>query len=90
MEAAGALLFWNALRKFRGHGAGVRDAWIALEWNIMVWLGFIAGTEFFVAYPSEGPFRDLLAIALLVAVVIAVVPDDGGLRDLPPGTGYGR
>ena len=90
VEAAGALLFWNALRKFRGHGTGVRDAGIALGWNIMVWLGFIAGTEFFVAYPSEGPFRELLAIALLMAVVIAVVPDDAGLRDLPPGTGYGR
>ena len=42
VEAAGALLFWKALWNFRGHGTGVRDAWIALGWNIMVWLGFIA------------------------------------------------
>jgi hypothetical protein len=43
--------------------------------NIAVWLGFIAGTEFFVAYQSEGPFRELLVIALLMPVIIAVVPD---------------
>ena len=40
-ETAGALLFWNALRKFGGRSTGVREAWIALGWNIMVWLGFI-------------------------------------------------
>jgi hypothetical protein len=79
-EAAGAFLFWNALRRFRGQGTGAREAWIALGWNILVWLGFIAGTEFFVAYQAEGPFRELLAIALLMAVVIAVVPDDPDLR----------
>jgi hypothetical protein len=84
VEAAGALLFWKALRNFRGHGTGVRDAWIALGWNIMVWLGFIAGTEFFVAYQSEGPFRELLAISLLMAIVIAVVPDEAGLPDGQP------
>lgn len=84
VEAAGALLFWKALRNFHGHGTGVRDAWIALGWNIMVWLGFIAGTEFFVAYQSEGPFRELLAISLLMAIVIAVVPDEAGLPDGQP------
>jgi hypothetical protein len=86
-EAVGAFLFWNALRKFGGHGAGAREAWIALGWNILVWLGFIAGTEFFVAYQAEGPFRELLTISLLMAVVIAVVPDDAGLRTRPPGAG---
>lgn len=84
VEAAGALLFWKALRNFRGHGTGARDAWIALGWNIMVWLGFIAGTEFFVAYQSEAPFRELLAISLLMAIVIAVVPDEAGLPDGQP------
>jgi hypothetical protein len=83
-EAAGAFLFWNALRKFGGQGTGAREAWIALGWNIMVWLGFIAGTEFFVAYQAEGPFRELLAISLLMAVVVAVVPDDAGLQTRPP------
>ena len=86
-ETAGALLFWNALRKFGGHGTGAREAWIALEWNILVWLGFIAGTEFFVAYQAEGPFRELLAISLLMAVVVAVVPDDAGLQTRPPRAG---
>jgi hypothetical protein len=83
-EAAGAVLFVNALRKFRGRGTGAREAWIALGWNILVWLGFIAGTEFFVAYQAEGPFRELLVIALLMAVVIAVVPDDAGQQIQPP------
>ena len=84
METAGALLFWNALRKFGGRSTGVREAWIALGWNIMVRLGFIAGTEFFVAYQAEGPFRELLAISLLMAVVVAVVPDEAGLQTRPP------
>jgi hypothetical protein len=83
-ETAGAFLFWNALRKFGGYGTGAREAWIALGWNILVWLGFIAGTEFFVAYQAEGPFRELLAISLLMAVVVAVVPDDAGLQTRPP------
>ncbi|MBV9095608.1 MAG: hypothetical protein JO132_17355 [Streptosporangiaceae bacterium] len=88
VEAIGAFLFWNALRKFRGRGSGARDAWIALGWNIAVWLGFIAGTEFFLAYTSEGPFRELLAISLLMAVVIAVIPDDAGSpAGLPPRAG---
>ena len=79
----GAFLFWNALRKSGGHGTGTREAWIALGWNIMVWLGFIAGTEFFVAYQAEGPVRELLAISLLMAVAVAVVPDDAGLQTRP-------
>ncbi|MFY9928550.1 MAG: hypothetical protein WAK82_11155 [Streptosporangiaceae bacterium] len=74
-EGFGAFLFARALRRFRGGAAGARPVWLALSWNIALWLGFIAGTEFFVAYQSEGPFRELLAIALLMPVVIAVVPD---------------
>jgi hypothetical protein len=34
-----------------------------------------AGTEFFVAYTSQSPFRELMVIALLMPVIIAVVPD---------------
>jgi hypothetical protein len=83
-------VFWNALRKFGGHGRGARQAWIALGWNIMVWLGFIAGTEFFVAYQAEGAFRDLLAISLPMAVVVAVVPDDPGLQTRPSRAGDNR
>jgi hypothetical protein len=44
----------------------------------------IAGTEFFVAYQSEGPFRELLAIALLMTAVFAVVPDDAGTAASQP------
>jgi len=80
-EGIGAFLFGRALWMFRGGGTGGRAVWLALGWNIAVWLGFIASTEFFVAYQSEGPFRELLAISLLMAVVIAVVPDDAGLPD---------
>jgi hypothetical protein len=42
--------------RFRGGGTGARDGWLALGRNIAVWLGFVAGTEFFVAYQSEGLF----------------------------------
>ena len=83
-EGAGAFLFWNALRRFRGGNTGARAAWLALGWNIVVWLGFIAGTEFFIAYQSEGPFRELLAIALLMTSVFAVVPDDAGTSASQP------
>jgi peptidoglycan/LPS O-acetylase OafA/YrhL len=62
--------------RYRGDGTGVREAWMALTWNVVVWLGFIAGTEAFVAYTSESPFRELLIIGLAMAIVIAVVPDD--------------
>ena len=83
-EGAGAFLFWNALRRFRGGNTGARAAWLALGWNIVVWLGFIAGTEFFVAYQSESPFRELLIIALLMTAVFAVVPDDAGTSTSQP------
>jgi hypothetical protein len=89
-ETAGAVVFGNALRTFAGHGRGAREAWIALGWNIMVWLGFIAGTEFFVAYQAEGAFRELLALSLLMAVVVAVVPDDPGLQTRPSRAGDHR
>jgi hypothetical protein len=92
-EGFGAFLFGRALLRFRGGTTGIRAVWLALSWNIAVWLGFIAGTEFFVAYQSESPFRELLAIALLMPVIIAVVPDriaadhaDGGVPSDPPGT----
>jgi len=88
-EGFGAFLFGRALLRFRGGTAGIRAVWQALSWNIAVWLGFIAGTEFFVAYQSEGPFRELLAIALLMPVIIAVVPDriaaDHDDRGVPSG-----
>ncbi len=74
-EGFGAFLFIRALLRFRGGSTGLRAVWTALIWNIMVWLGFIAGTEFFVAYTSESPFRELMVIALLMPVIIAVVPD---------------
>jgi hypothetical protein len=74
-EGFGAFLFIRALVRYRGGAAGMRAVWQALTWNIVVWLGFVAGTEFFVAYTAEGPFRELLVIALLMPVVIAVVPD---------------
>ncbi len=82
-EGVGAYLFSRALVRFRGSGTGAREAWLALTWNIAVWLTFIIGTEFFVAYQSEGPFRELLAIGLLMALVIAVVPDSPAAPSVP-------
>ena len=43
--------------------------------NVVVWCASILG-EFFVAYGAEGTFRELLAVALLLVVVVAAVPDD--------------
>jgi hypothetical protein len=78
VEGIGAWLFWRALRHYRGGRTGIREVWTALCWNVLVWIGFIVGTEVFVAYTSESPFRELLLIGLAMAVVIAVVPDDPG------------
>jgi hypothetical protein len=74
-EGIGALLFIGALRRYRGGRRGLGQVWLALSWNVGLWLAFIVGTEFFVAYGSEGPFRELLAVGLLMAIAIAVVPD---------------
>ena len=82
-EGFGAFLFVRALLRFRGGSTGMRAVWTALIWNIAVWLGFIAGTEFFVAYTSQSPFRELMVIALLMPVIIAVVPDRAAANPPP-------
>src|ERR1700744_2074655 len=74
-EGFGAFRFSRAPVRYRGGATALRAVWQALPWNVAIWLGFIGGTEFFVAYASEGPFRDLMIIALLMPVIIAVVPD---------------
>lgn len=78
IEGIGAALFVRALWRYRGGGVGQSSVYLALTWNIGVWFAFIVGTEFFVAYPSESPFRELLALGLLMTVMMAVVPDHGG------------
>ncbi|MGD9961342.1 hypothetical protein [Nocardioides sp.] len=75
VEGLGAWLFIRALRRFRGDGSGLTEAYQALAWNIAVWFAFIVGTEFFVAYPSESPFRELLGLGFLMALLITLVPD---------------
>jgi hypothetical protein len=76
MEGVGCALFVRALIRYRGGGRGVVAAYQALAWNLGIWLAFIAGTEFFVAYSAEGPFRELFALGLLMTLVVTVVPDD--------------
>ena len=79
VEGTGALLFGRALLRYRGAGTGAVEAYQALAWNLGVWFAFIIGSEFFLAYGSEGTFRELLGLAMLmivVVVVVAVVPDD--------------
>jgi hypothetical protein len=76
LEGTGAWLFARALRRFRGGGSGLVEAYQALAWNLLVWFAFIVGIEFFLAYPAESPFRELMALGLLMLVVVAVVPDE--------------
>lgn len=76
LETVGALLFLRAALRFRGAGTGRVEAFQALLFATALWGAFILGTELFVAYDSQGTFRELLAVTLLMAVVVAVVPDD--------------
>ena len=75
IEGIGCALFVRALLRYRGRGIGALEAYQALTWNIGVWFAFIVGTEFFIAYPSESPFRELLALGLLMTLVVALVPN---------------
>jgi hypothetical protein len=75
IEGIGAALFLRALLRFRGNGAGMTEAFQALSWNLCVWFAFIVGTEFFIAYPSESPFRELLALGFLMTLIISLVPE---------------
>jgi hypothetical protein len=81
IEGIGALLFVRALLRYRGGGSGVSEAYQALAWNIAIWFAFIVGTEFFIAYPSESPFRELLGLGLLMTLVITLVSDSPGGPD---------
>ena len=82
IEGIGALLFVRALLRYRGGGSGVSEAYQALAWNIAVWFAFIAGTEFFIAYPSESPFRELLGLGFLMTLVVTLVPDSPGRGEI--------
>jgi hypothetical protein len=81
IEGIGVVLFGRALLRYRGNGSGLVEAYQALAWNIAIWFAFIVGTEFFVAYQAEGPFRELLGLGLLMIMVVAVLPDTVGQRD---------
>lgn len=78
IELIGAVLFWRALvGSGRGPEARTR-AILAVSFGALVWTAFIFMTEFFVAYGSESPFRELLMIMLGAALVIVLVPDEFG------------
>jgi len=81
IEGFGAVLFVRAIVGLRGDGTGMAAALQALAWNIGVWFAFIMGTEFFIAYPAESPFRELLALGFLMTLVVTLVPD--GPRNVP-------
>jgi hypothetical protein len=73
VELAGAALFWRALLK-----PTMRAALQAVCWSVLVWLGFTFMTEFFLAYTSESPFRELLTLAIGSGLAIALIPEDAG------------
>ena len=75
VEGFGAILFVRALIRFKGAQIGLSAVYLALAWNMGVWFAFIVGTEFFVAYTSESPFRELMGLGLLMTILVTVVPD---------------
>src|ERR1700749_496576 len=62
VEAVGAVLFWRALLD---RGSALR----ALTWSAAVWSAFVFMCELFIAYPSEGPFGELLLLTSATALV---------------------
>lgn len=80
IEALAALLFWRALLGYGMKRDGERAAMAAVCWGTLVWTGFVFMTEFFVAYQSESPFRELLAIMVGTGIALALVPDDVGME----------
>jgi hypothetical protein len=67
-ELAGAVLFWDVL--VRG-----RRALRALAWSAAVWTAFTFMTEFFLAYTSESPFRELLMLTIATALAVELIPE---------------
>ena len=68
-EVVGAVLF---VRVLLGRG----KALIALAYGAFVWTAFTFMCELFLAYTTEGPFRDLLMLTIGTALVVALVPDE--------------
>lgn len=76
VELLAAVLFWRALLNYGSKPWGTLSAFRALCWGTFVWTLFVFMTEFFIAYGSESPFRELLVLMLASALVIALVPDE--------------
>jgi len=69
VEIVGAVPFVRALRDRR-------RALSALAFGALVWTAFTFMCELFVAYTTEGLFRDLLALTIGTALVVALIPDE--------------
>jgi hypothetical protein len=76
IELVAAALFWRALAGLGKAGRGMREAFVAVCFGTFVWIAFVFMTEFFTAYQSESPFRELLAIMIGTALALVLVRDD--------------
>lgn len=75
LEAAAVVLFSQALL-LGGRERELR----ALCHGACVWVAFIVTTEFFVAYGSEAPFRELLLLTIATAIYVVLIPDPSPTR----------
>ncbi len=78
IELVAAALFWRALILFGRSSSGRHVTYTAICWGTLVWISFVFMTEFFVAYGSESPFRELLMIMVATALSITLIPDEVG------------
>lgn len=78
IELLAAVLFWRALLSYGVRRVGRSRAFIALCWGTFVWVSFTFMTEFFVAYPSESVFRELLMLMIGTGLALVLVPDEAG------------
>ena len=81
IELIAAILFWRALIGSGQNASSRSRAMLAISFGALAWTAFIFMTEFFVAYGTEPPFRELMMTTLASGLVIVLVPDDFARSD---------
>jgi hypothetical protein len=75
-EGVATMLFWWAVRVYRGHVAGRRAVYRAFAASLLLWAGFLVADEVFIAYPLEGTHLRLFVAQLVTLLAIELLPSE--------------